>query len=50
LDYIYSDAEHARDPQRKKLVLLLKDGDKTIFELNTGSLNSPLTLMQELDE
>ena len=50
LDYIYSDAEHARDPQRKKLVLLLKDGDKTIFELNTGSLNSPLTLIQELDE
>lgn len=50
LDYIYSEDPKAKDPQHKKLVLLVKDGDKTIFELNVASLNSPLTLLQQKND
>lgn len=35
---------------RKKLVLLLKSGKNTIFELTLGSLESPLTIMQTFDD
>lgn len=49
LEYIYSKDPQAKNAQRKKLVLLVKDGDNTVFELNVASLNSSLTLLQQVD-
>ena len=50
LDYIYSEAEDADKLSSKKIVLIVKTGDKPVFELTVGTLASPLTIMQELDE
>ena len=41
-------SDNKTTPQ-KKLVLLLKSGKDTIFELTLGSLESPLTIMQTFD-
>ena len=50
LDYIYSEAKDADKLSSKKLVLIVKTGNKPVFELTVGTLASPLTIMQELDE
>lgn len=45
--YIQSDdMANAVIPKRKKLVLLVEQDGKTVFELTTGMLNSPLTKIQ----
>lgn len=50
LDYIYSDDKDADKLNSKKVVMLIKNGDEVLFELTVGTLSSPLTIMQQLDE
>lgn len=50
LSYIHSDdTENADVPMRKKMVMLVEEDDKTIFELSVGALNSPLTILFRTD-
>ena len=47
LSYIQSDdKENAEKPMRKKMVMLVEEDGKTVFELTVASLNSPLTILQ----
>lgn len=50
LSYIYSDSEKAKNPSKRKFVLLVKKGKDTVFELTLSTLNSPLTRMQDRNE
>ena len=43
---IFSDDPTADTPLRKKLVMVVTENGSPVFELTTGILNSPLTLMQ----
>ena len=43
---IFSDDPTADIPLRKKLVMIVTENGSPVFELTTGILNSPLTLMQ----
>ncbi len=47
--HIYSDDPYADIPLKKDLVLLVKNNDNVIFELSLGTLNSPLTKLQQTD-
>lgn len=44
--HIHADGDKAKEPLRKKLVLLVSENGKTVFELSLGVLNSPLTVLQ----
>lgn len=47
LSYIQSDdKDNAEKPMRKKMVMLVEEDGKTVFELTVASLNSPLTILQ----
>lgn len=50
LSHIHAKNEEAYVPKKQKIVLLLKNRKDTIFELTVGTLNSPLTRMQDTDE
>jgi hypothetical protein len=43
---IISDDPEADTPLRKKLVMIVEENGVPVFELTSGILNSPLTLMQ----
>lgn len=50
LEYIYAKNAESKIPNRKKVIMFIKDSDRnTIFELTIGQLNSPLTMMQYTD-
>lgn len=47
LSYIKSDTlQDAKKPMYKKLVLIVSEDGKPVFELSTAALNSPLTIIQ----
>lgn len=50
LSFIYSDdQEKAEIPMRRKLVLIVNEDGNNVLEVSSGSLNSPLTIMQMND-
>lgn len=50
LSFIKSDdLINAKVPMRKKLVFIVNENGENVFELSTGTINSPLTLIQRED-
>lgn len=47
--HIRSKDPKAHDPKKQKIVMLLKNGKDTVFEMTVSTLNSPLTRMQDRD-